>query len=115
MYKQETFVNHHKITNASNCFRGEKTMSFKIDYNDLIKILKAFGEDDDTAKIIADYLDECITFEFDLSHYLWNTLQFNVHCFDTKEEALQYVQDDGTEDYTLYECTGNIGVYLETH
>lgn len=89
-------------------------MSFKIKYYDLVRILEAYGEDYDSASIIADYLDECIDYDMDLSFYLWNT-RLNVCCFDTKEEALDWINDnlssDGCEDCILFE--GECGVYLE--
>lgn len=91
-------------------------MAFKINYSDLVRCIKAFGHDDDTAKIVADYLDECIDFDFDLSFYLWNTLLFNVETFETKSECLEWIDENltvGAEDCTIYECGNNIGVYLE--
>lgn len=88
-------------------------MSFRIGFNDLVKLLETYGYED-SAKIIADYLDECIDYEFDLSYYLWNTLLFNVQCFDTKKEALEYIDDKlcvDEKDCKIYE--GHFGVYLE--
>lgn len=89
-------------------------MTFKIEFNDLVRIIKAYDYDDSTAQIVADYLDECIDFELDLTHYIWNTLIFNVATFKTKEEALQYIDDDlccNPEDCTIWE--GNFSTYLE--
>ena len=91
-------------------------MTFKIKYNDLVKILEAFGEEDDSAKIIADYLDECIDYDMDLSFFLWNTRLFNVCCFDTKEEALEWIEDNLDCNGESVDCTlfdGECGVYLE--
>ena len=91
-------------------------MAFNIRFNDLIKIIKAFGHDDFTAEVVADYLDE-LDYDIDLSYYLWNTLLFNVEVFETKDEALQYIEDNlccEVEDCTIYECSdGFKGVYLE--
>lgn len=81
-------------------------MSFNINFNDLVKIIKAYGYDDSTAKIVADYLDECIEFEMDLTYYLWNALLL--------AEALDYIEENltvGAEDCTVWE--GNFGTYLE--
>ena len=91
-------------------------MSFNIGYNDLVRILKAFGHDENSSIIVADYLDEQVDYDMDLSHYLWNTLLFNVMVFDTKEEALDYIEEDlgcEKEDCILYECENDNGVYLE--
>lgn len=87
---------------------------FKIEFNDLKRILKAFDFDDFTSEVVADYLDECISYDMDLTYYLWNTLLFNVEVFKTKEEAEKYVEEElccDIEDCTLWE--GNFGVYLE--
>lgn len=89
-------------------------MSFKIGFNEMVKILKQYGCNDFDAPIIADYLTECIDYVFDLSDYLWNALQFNVMCFTNKADALQYIKDNlccSIEDCTIYEC--EVGVYLE--
>ena len=94
-------------------------MSFNIDYNDLVRILKnTYGYEEFTAKVVADYLDECIDFDLDFTHYVWNTLPYNVSIFETKEEALRYVGDENlsSNDYTLYECSEGLeGVYLEVY
>ena len=89
-------------------------MSFKIGFNDLVRIIKAYDYDDDTAQIVADYLDECIDFELDLTYYIWNTLLFNVATFKTKKEALQYIDDNlccDVKDCKIFE--GSFGTYLE--
>ena len=89
---------------------------FDIGYGDLVKIIKALGHDDFTAEVVADYLDE-LDYDIDLSYYLWNTLLFNVEVFKTKDEALQYIEDNlccEVEDCTIHECSGGVtGVYLE--
>ena len=94
-------------------------MTFKIDYNDLQRIIKAFGYSEHTAVVVADYLDECVDYEKDLSFYLWNTLPYNVKIFETKEEAEEYIKDQlsycSSDDYTLYECENYKGVYLEVY
>lgn len=87
---------------------------FNIGFNDLVRFLKALDFDEFTANVVADYLDECIDFEFDLSGYVWNTLLFSVEVFHTKDEALQYIEDNlgcSVKDCKIYE--GNFGTYLE--
>lgn len=92
---------------------------FKINYNDLVKIIKSFGYDNLTATVVADYLDECVDYELDLSYYLWNTLPYNVEIFETKSEAEEYIKtqlsDLSSDNYTLYECENFNGIYLEVH
>lgn len=98
-----------------NSKRG-KTMSFKISYYDLERIIKAFGYDNHTAIVVAEYLDECVDYELDLSYYLWNTLLYNVKIFKTKSEAEEYIKNQlSSNDYTLYECENYKGIYLEVH
>ena len=91
------------------------TMTFKIDYNDLQRIIKALGYDKHTAIVVADYLDECIDYELNLSNYLWNILPYFVQVFKTKTEAEEYIKEELTDsaDLTLYECKNYQGVYLE--
>ena len=87
---------------------------FKLNYNDLVRIIEAYGYEEFTAKVVADYLDECIDSELDLSYYLWNTLPYDVKIFETKEESEKYVEEElccDIGDCTLWE--GNFGVYLE--
>ena len=89
-------------------------MAFKLEYNDLIRLIEACGNDDFTARVVADYLDECVDYDMDLSAFLWNGLLFNVQVFKTKEEAEKYIEEElccNKEDCTLWE--GNFGVYLE--
>lgn len=89
---------------------------FKINYPDLIRIIESFGYDNHTATVVADYLDECVDYELDLSYYLWNTLPFNVIVFKTKSEAEEYIKNQLTSaDYTLYECEHFNGIYLEVY
>ena len=92
---------------------------FKINYPDLIRIIESFGYDNHTATVVADYLDECVDYELDLSHYLWNTLPFNVEIFKTKSEAEKYIKDQlsdlSSDNYTLYECENYKGTYLEVY
>lgn len=89
-------------------------MSFKIEFNELVKLLEAHGEEPDCARIIADYLDECIDYELDLSYYLWNTL-LQVNCFDTKKEAFEYMKADSIDSNHCILWEGNYGVYLEKY
>ncbi len=97
--------------------KGGKTMSFKINYFDLQRIIKAFGYDNHTAEVVADYLDECVDYEIDLSYYLWNTLPYNVTIFKSKSEAEEYIKNQllSSNNYTLYECKFYEGIYLEVH
>lgn len=92
-------------------------MSFKIEYMDLVRIIKSYGFDDFTAKMIADYLDECINFELDFSKYIWNTALFNVAVIEgDKSDALQWIEDNlcvGAEDCIIYENTNLYGCYIE--
>lgn len=94
-------------------------MAFKLDYPDLQKVIEAFGYDKHTATVVADYLDECVDYDLDLSHYIWNTLPYNVEVFETKEEAEDYIKDQlsslTSDDYTIYECKNYKGVYLEVY
>ena len=89
-------------------------MSFNISYPDLVRIIKSFGHTETYAQIVADYLDERIDYEMDLSFYLWNTLLYNIRCFKNKEKALEYVENEvkcSIKDCIIYE--GEFGVYLE--
>lgn len=89
-------------------------MAFKLEYYDLVTLLEAKGHDNFTAKVVADYLDECIDYDMDLSLFLGNGLLFNVQVFKTKEEAEKYVDEElccSKEDCTIWE--GNFGTYLE--
>lgn len=90
-------------------------MSFVIGFNDLKQILiKTFDYDEFTATVVADYLDECIDYEFDLTYYVWNTLLFYVQVFKTKSEALEYIDNElsvEVKDCKIYE--GHFGTYLE--
>ena len=88
-------------------------MSFKLAYYDLQRLIKALGYDQHTATVVADYLDECIDFELNLTDYLWNVLPYFVHIFKSKKEALEYVKEQKVREYTLYECENYEGVYLE--
>lgn len=92
-------------------------MSFKLSYFDLERLIKSYGYDDHTATVVADYLDECIDFELDLTYYIWNTLPYFVQCFKTKEEAEEYVKSElgdlSPDNYRIYECENYKGVYLE--
>lgn len=88
-------------------------MSFKLAYYDLQRLIKAFGYDEHTATVVADYLDECIDFEMNLTYYLWNILPYFVHVFKTKAEALEYIENESVSEYKLYECENYKGVYLE--
>lgn len=89
-------------------------MAFKIEYYDLQTILsKGFGYDNHTATVVADYLDE--QFEVDLTAYIWNVLPYFVEVFNTKVEALEYIESNGfnMEDCVIYECSNYNGVYVE--
>ena len=81
-------------------------MGFNIDYMDLVRIIKAFGQDNDEASIIADYLDECIDYDMDLSYYLWNTMLFNVGIVKGgKQQAEKWIDENlccNVEDCTIY-------------
>lgn len=87
-------------------------MSFKLAYYDLQRLIKAFGYDEHTAVVVADYLDD-IDFDLDLTHYLWNVLPYFVHIFKSKKKALEYVEEQKADEYKLYECENYEGVYLE--
>lgn len=87
----------------------------KMEYMDLIYLLKSTGQDTETAETVADYLTSCIDYEFDLHYYIWNTLLFNVQIFDSKEETERYIEDELTcskEDCKIYEAE-NGKWYLE--
>ena len=87
---------------------------FKLNYNDLVRIIKAYGYEEFTAQVVADYLDECIDSELDLSYYLWNTLPYEVKIFKTREEAINHINEHlhgYTENCILW--GGHFGVYLE--
>lgn len=94
-------------------------MSFKISYFDLQTIIKAFGYDEHTAIVVADYLDECVDYDLDLTYYIWNILPYNAYIFKTKLEAEKYIKtqlsDLSSDDYTLYECENYKGIYLEVY
>lgn len=94
-------------------------MAFNLEYNDLIRIIKAFGYEEHTAIVVADYLDEVVDYDLDLSHYIWNTLPYNVQIFKTKAEAEEYINDQlsdlNSDEYTVFECENYKGVYLEVH
>lgn len=85
-------------------------MTFNLQFLDLKIIIRAYGYDEETATIVADYLDE-IDHDFDLSYYIWNTLLFNVETFKTKKEAEEYVASCEIENYTIY--VAGKGTYLE--
>jgi hypothetical protein len=88
-------------------------MAFNLQFMDLKIIIKAYGYDEETATIVADYLDE-LDYDVDLSYYIWNTLPFNVEVFKTRKEAEEYVKDNlccDIEDCTIY--VSNNGTYLE--
>lgn len=90
-------------------------LTAKMEYMDLIYLLKAIGTDEETAETVADYLTSCIDYEFDLHTYIWNTLQFNVQIFDSKEEAERYIEEElscNKEDCKIYEAE-NGKWYLE--
>lgn len=87
-----------------------EVLSAKIGYNDLVKCIQAFDYSEEVSVAIADYLTECIDYEMDLTYYIWNTLLFNVEVLDSKEEALQYIEDNlcvGVEDCKIYETCNN--------
>ena len=92
-------------------------MTFKLAYYDLIRLIKVYGYSEHTATVVADYLDECIDYEMDLSYYIWNTLPYFVAVFKTKEEARKFIESElssvNPDDLTLYECENYKGVYLE--
>lgn len=92
---------------------------FKINYPDLIRIIKSFGYDNHAATEVADYLDECVDYDLDLTYYIWNILPYNAHIFKTKLEAEEYIKtqlsDLSSDDYTLYECENYKGIYLEVY
>ena len=90
-------------------------LTARISYMELVRLLKAHEFEDDVAETVADYLTECVEYELDLEHYIWNTLLFNVQVLDSKEESIQYVNDNlccELEDCKVYE-TGNGKCYLE--
>lgn len=89
-------------------------MKFDLDYPDLVRLLEACGCEYQTASVVADYLDEFVG-ELDLTQYIWNTLMFHVHVFDSKDEALDFIRSEGVavEDCTVYECSCCVGVYVE--
>ena len=93
-------------------------MSFKIEYFDLLRIIEdAFNFDNFSATVIANYLDDCIDFDFDFTQYIWNTALFNVACIKGgKKEALQYIEDNlccDADDCIIHECEEINGVYIE--
>ena len=92
-------------------------MSFKIGYNDLVKIIEAFGFDNFTATIIADYFDNCVSWEVDFSFYIWNTALFNVAVIKGgMKEALEWIDENlccGADDCTIYVSNELGGVYIE--
>lgn len=93
---------------------SEFEITAKLEYMDLIYLLKAIGKDEETAETVADYLTSCIDYEFDLHYYIWNTLLFNVQIFDNLNDAKDYVNDEklNKKDVTLYEAE-NGKWYLE--
>ena len=91
------------------------TLTAKIEFNDLVRFLKHMNYEEDVAVAVADYLTECIDYEFELSQYIWNTLLFNVVIVDSKKEALQYIKENlccDVEDCIIYETCNN-KCYLE--
>lgn len=89
-------------------------MGFRIAWYDLQTILSdGFGYDNHVANVVADYLDEQL--DFDLTTYIWNVLPYFVEVFDTKEEALEYIEREefDVEECIIYECENYKGVYLE--
>ena len=94
---------------------SEFILTARIEYMDLVRLLKCIGKDTETAETVADYLTSCIEYEFDLSQYIWNTLLFNVQIFDSKEEVEKYIQEELTcsrKDCKIYEAE-NGKWYLE--
>lgn len=83
------------------------TLKCEIQYDDLVKILKAFDCQED-ASVVADYLTENIDYTLDLSNYLWNILPFFVQTFESKIDAIEYCKDNYDETYwencKIYEC-----------
>lgn len=90
-------------------------MKFNLDYSDLVKLFEAYDEEFVSARIIADYITECINEDFDLSYYLHNTLLFNVKCFNTKAEAEKYMKEEEIKPQSCILWEGNFGVYLEKY
>lgn len=92
-------------------------MSFKIRYGDLQRILIEFGASREDAPVIADFLDEYIDFEVDLSHYLWNTMLFNIAIVNGgKKEALEWIDENlccSAEECTIYEVSRLDKTYIE--
>ena len=92
-------------------------MSFKIEYMDLVRFIKAYGFNEFTATMIAEYIDECIDYEMDLSYYIWNTVNYNVAVLKGDNSvALQYINDNLTCDREyciIYESERLGGVYIE--
>ena len=88
----------------------------KINYSELIRLLKAFDYKQDSAETIADYLTECVDYTLDLSNYLWNVLPYFVHLFDDKNEVVDFLHDEGitSDDCTIYE-TSNGKFYVQLY
>ena len=90
-------------------------MRFELEFYDLERLIKAHGYDEFTSRVVADYLDE-FAGELNLTYWIANTLAFNVQVFETKSEAMDWIEENldcnGEHvDCTLYE--GDCGVYLE--
>ena len=93
--------------------------TFKFEWYDLEKVFKAFGYDDFDAGIMADYFDECVSWEVDFTAYIWNVAPYRVACIEGgKDEAIQYIKAELGDDYDMDDCTIYVcerlgGVYIE--
>lgn len=90
--------------------------NYNIEWYDVSRLLQFFGYKSNEADIIADYLDNCTT-DYDLTNWIWNVLPYNVQIFDTKKEALEYIDeelDSSHEECTLYVSDFG-GVILERY
>lgn len=80
-------------------------MSYKLEFFDLERLIKTFGYSDFESKIMANYLDEYVDYDFDLSFWLWNVAgQFTRVIKGNRDKAMDFIKDElGDVKANIYE------------